>query len=291
MSPTSTFMTSAKVSCLSWSPYASSDLAFSDYRGQLQLLDVFRCKVALVFKEHTKRAWSCHFNPADSSVLATASDDNTVKLWSVNHSMSIFTIRGSANICSVKFSEDGRKIAYGGADHRVAINDLRMLGTPLLTLEGHKKSVSYVSFLSSNELVTSSTDSTIRLWDIDAGEQVCQFHGHRNERNFVGLALTHDYIACGSETNDIHIYCKGSHSPIISTPFGGDSSFLFANALEKKMVQSNSSGDSIGKPFVSALAWRKNHPDQMVVGNSHGIVKTFSLSKDTPHHPSDHSEM
>lgn len=31
---------------------------------------------------------------------------------------------------------------------------------------GHRKAVSYVKFLSNNELASASTDSTLRLWDV-----------------------------------------------------------------------------------------------------------------------------
>lgn len=31
---------------------------------------------------------------------------------------------------------------------------------------GHKKAVSYVKFLSNDELASASTDSTLRLWDV-----------------------------------------------------------------------------------------------------------------------------
>ena len=37
---------------------------------------------------------------------------------------------------------------------------------PLYVFNGHRKAVSYVKFLSSNELASASTDSTLRLWDV-----------------------------------------------------------------------------------------------------------------------------
>ena len=38
---------------------------------------------------------------------------------------------------------------------------------------GHKKAVSYVKFLSPNELASASTDSTLRLWDVKENRAVC----------------------------------------------------------------------------------------------------------------------
>ena len=38
--------------------------------------------------------------------------------------------------------------------------------------------------------------------------QLRTFRGHTNEKNFVGLAVNSEYIACGSETNEVFVYHK-----------------------------------------------------------------------------------
>lgn len=54
----------------------------------------------------------------------------------------------------------------GSADHHIHYYDLRNVSQPLHVFGGHKKAVSYVKFLSTNELASASTDSTLRLWDV-----------------------------------------------------------------------------------------------------------------------------
>lgn len=68
---------------------------------------------------------------------------------------------------------------------------------------GHRKAVSYVRWLSDGEVVSASTDSTLRLWDLHAARESRTFRGHVNEKNFVGLAADSEFIACGSETNEV----------------------------------------------------------------------------------------
>lgn len=70
-------------------------------------------------------------------------------------------------------------------------------------LAGHRKAVSYVRYLNGRELVSASTDSTLRLWDTKACTASRVFNGHNNEKNFVGLSVDSDFIACGSETNEV----------------------------------------------------------------------------------------
>lgn len=57
-------------------------------------------------------------------------------------------------------------LQVGSADHHIHYYDLRNVSEPLYVFGGHKKAVSYVKFLSNNELASASTDSTLRLWDV-----------------------------------------------------------------------------------------------------------------------------
>jgi hypothetical protein len=40
--------------------------------------------------------------------------------------------------------------------------------------------------------------------------QIRTLKGHTNEKNFVGLSVNSEYIACGSETNEVFVYHKVS---------------------------------------------------------------------------------
>lgn len=43
----------------------------------------------------------------------------------------------------------------------------------------------------------SSTDSQLKLWNVNKTHCLRSFKGHINEKNFVGLASNGDYVACG----------------------------------------------------------------------------------------------
>lgn len=81
--------------------------------------------------------------------------------------VSIGTIKTKANVCCVQFQSDsGRFLAFGSADHRIYYYDLRNSKVPLCTLVGHNKTVSYVKFVDPTNLVSASTDNTLKLWDL-----------------------------------------------------------------------------------------------------------------------------
>lgn len=41
----------------------------------------------LAMKEHEKRVWSVDFSLADPTMLASGSDDGSVKLWNINQAI------------------------------------------------------------------------------------------------------------------------------------------------------------------------------------------------------------
>lgn len=61
----------------------------------------------------------------------------------------------------------------GSADHHIHYYDLRNVSAPVHVFSGHRKAVSYVKFLSTRELASASTDSTLRLWDVNENCAVC----------------------------------------------------------------------------------------------------------------------
>ena len=58
------------------------------------------------------------------------------------------------------------------------------------------------------EYLKINSNSFILCWSLT---QVRTFRGHVNQKNFVGLAANSQYIACGSETNEVFLYHKVSN--------------------------------------------------------------------------------
>ena len=52
-----------------------------------------------------------------------------------------------------------------------------------------------------HRLIASSTDSQLKLWNVNKPHCLRSFKGHINEKNFVGLASNGDYVACGKNCN------------------------------------------------------------------------------------------
>ncbi|KAL0301183.1 UNVERIFIED_CONTAM: protein SPA1-RELATED 4 [Sesamum radiatum] len=207
----------SKLSSICWNGYIKSQMASSNFEGLVQIWDVTRSQTFMEMKEHERRVWSIDFSVADPTMLASGSDDGSVKLWNINQAIYFCTwwmsalklnvLKHLVNIAVwIKYS--GRSLAFGSADHRIYYYDLRNSKLPLCTLVGHNKTVSYVRFIDSTTLVSASTDNTLKLWDLSMCTSrvldcpLQSFTGHLNVKNFVGLAVSDGYIATGSETNE-----------------------------------------------------------------------------------------
>ncbi|OMO76872.1 hypothetical protein CCACVL1_15331 [Corchorus capsularis] len=215
--------TRSKLSCLSWNKYTKNHIASSDYDGIVTVWDVTTQQSLMEYEEHEKRAWSVDFSRTEPSMLVSGSDDCKVKVWCTKQEASVLNIDMKANICSVKYNPGSSvHVAIGSADHHIHYYDLRNVSQPLYVFGGHKKAVSYVKFLSNNELASASTDSTLRLWDVNENLPLRTFRGHTNEKNFVGLTVNGEYMACGSETNEVFVYHKAISKPAAWHRFSSD---------------------------------------------------------------------
>ncbi|KAF3451787.1 hypothetical protein FNV43_RR07883 [Rhamnella rubrinervis] len=256
--------TRSKLSCLSWNKCTKNHIASSDYEGIVTVWDVTTRQSVMEYEEHEKRSWSVDFSRAEPSMLVSGSDDCKVKIWSTKQEPSVISINMKANICSVKYNPGSSiYVAVGCADHHIHYYDLRNSSQPLHVFSGNSKTVSYVNFLSNHELASASTDSTLRLWDVKENIPLCTYRGHTNEKNFVGLTANSEYIACGSETNEVFVYHKAISKPMASYKFS--SSNL------------NDNEDDAGSYFVSAVSWKHDSP-VMLTASSQGTIKVLVLA-------------
>ena len=104
----------------------------------------------------------------DSTWLASASYDRTVKVWSARSGECLQTFEGHSDfVSSVAFSHDSTRLASASGDWTIKVWDTRS-GECLQTLEGHSDPVMLVVFShGSTWLASASCYGTVKVWDLD----------------------------------------------------------------------------------------------------------------------------
>jgi hypothetical protein len=132
-------------------------------------------------------------------LLATASDDKTVKVWDRARGQELHTLKGhGAGVRSVVFSPDGRRLASTSADRMVKIWEATS-GQELRTLKGHAKEVCGVEFSpDGRRLASASHDKTVKVWDAETGRELLSLTGHTAEVLAVAFSPDGARLASGS---------------------------------------------------------------------------------------------
>lgn len=115
----------------------------------------------------------------NQQLIATASEDATVKMWNAASGASIFTLSGhQAPVTSVAFSPIGYILVSGSLDHTIRLWDIQT-GRSMGHLFGHNHGIRSLTFSRDGILLASGSDGgTIKIWDLRKKKLLRSLRGH-----------------------------------------------------------------------------------------------------------------
>jgi len=127
---------------------------------------------------HRNSINSVKFHPV-FSLVASASEDATVKIWDYESGEFERTLKGHTNaVQDLDFDKSGNMLATCSADLTIKLWDFQTYDC-VKTLHGHDHNVSCVKFMpSGDQLVSSSRDKTIKIWETATGYCLKTISGH-----------------------------------------------------------------------------------------------------------------
>ncbi|WP_413200687.1 hypothetical protein [Nostoc piscinale] len=209
---------------------------------------------------HQSIVQSVSFSP-DGQMIATASYDNTIKLWQADGKL-IKTLEGHTQpVRSVSFSPKGDMLASASHDGTVKLWDRN--GNLLRTINAHKSWLLSVKFSPDGKTIAAgSNDYTAKLWRIE-GTEIKTLKGHSS---WVMQVLFHPkthQIVTTSGDKTIKLWQQDGKPPqtlnkhtdtVMSAAFSPDGKMLATASLDKTVKLWSSDGK-----LIKSLP----HPEQL----------------------------
>lgn len=157
---------------------------------------------------HSDNVKSIAFSP-DGSILASGSEDCTIKLWTTDTMENILTLSAHDDdaVMSLAFTPNGRYLTSGSGDTTIKVWDLND-GQLILTMRNTDTTKAFAFNPVNGMLASGSNDGIIRLWDLESRTLVRELTGHKGWIYSLAFSPNGRILASTSQDKTIRLWGK-----------------------------------------------------------------------------------
>jgi DNA-binding beta-propeller fold protein YncE/tRNA A-37 threonylcarbamoyl transferase component Bud32 len=168
----------------------------------------------LTLKGHTSQVNSVVYSP-DGKRLASASYDDTTKVWDAQTGQELLSLKGGGN--SVAFSPEGKRLSNGEK-----VWDAQT-GRELLSLKVAGEGVTFSP--DGKRLATALEDKTVKVWDAQTGQELLTLKGHTGDVNSAAFSPDGKRLASASDDNTVKVWDAQTGRELLSLKGNGGVAF------------------------------------------------------------------
>lgn len=144
------------------------------------------------------------FDP-QSTLLATAAGDGSVRIWDGHGPETLSTLQTlPSRTAHAAFSDNGSRVAVASGNEASVYS---VAGVQGATFSGHQREITDITFGADGASVaTAARDGTARLWDAGTGRQTAIFPRHEGEVLSVSVSPNGASVATASSDQTAHIW-------------------------------------------------------------------------------------
>jgi WD40 repeat protein len=225
------------------------DLAVAIQRKQsYYCVEIWECKekkVKFILSGHTYYVKCVAFHPKKDDLLASCSDDNTIKLWNPKTGKLISTLRGhSFMVESIEWHRDNDWLLSCSSDKTVRIWDCTSRKL-LHTFYGHTSCANHATWHPQGRFLASCGYNEFNIWfyDHSKGTEVQRAAGHRGIIRAISWHPNENFLASSSADRTIKIWSiptgscvstlSGHAESVVSLAWNPVKSHLIASGSER----------------------------------------------------------
>jgi len=251
------------------SPKGDSVAIVEDFpSNRIHVLDALTLKPRAVFAGHTNQIHDLKFSP-DGERFASASLDQSIRLWSVREGRQIAKLDGHVDwVTSIDFSLDGRRLASASQDQTVRLWDAGT-GAALAVMHGHTSQVHHVMYLADGRtLAAAALDGSLRWFDSETAASNGAIRGHASFVYGVAFHPDGERAASASWDGTVRVWQVTSGKELAKFAHGGDNTIVtsvafhpggryLASLCRQASLPQSSCRDATASAAIASLTMRR----------------------------------